>query len=148
MNRELTNDKIIAAIDYDADENDWYCETANLDTFLEGKDWHAFYAEGHYMTWENLSGYNAFVADDAEAFLQQAIGVQGATWKLWDMGDYLFMQVWHHDSPTGETRVIYPAQQCVFCGEVLHPDEVYEHDGDPVCQYHFELYAETEEVVA
>lgn len=136
-----SNENIVASVEPFADERERENACANLGAVLKSRDWHAFYVEGVRMGWRKTNGKATLVAEDGEGFIRQVNGVNGPNhWTVWDQGDWLYMRIWHHDANHGEGRYIYPAKQCVFCGEVLTPDETYHHDGDPVCLYHYEIY--------
>ena len=166
MDTELTNDKLIAVWDpssieyedpddaYSEAEFEWECETGNIGAFLMREEFEHFYIEGHNMGWRNLEGYRTFSVkgwsneERGADFVQEVVGFNAPmTFKLWDMGDHLYMKIWHHDSPMGESRKIWPAKACVFCGEVLTPEEQGTHEGDPVCNYCLEYKLDNEGVV-
>lgn len=59
--------------------------------------------------WRALSGRKAFVARDGRELLRQVLPNTDCTFKVFEEGDHLAIQNWHHDSPTGkEWYRIYP----------------------------------------
>ena len=56
--------------------------------------------------------------------------------KVYEDGDELRIQNWHHDSPLGkEVYYLWPAQSCVICGDIIPTDGEVKRNGEICCAY-------------
>lgn len=83
-----------------------------LDKLPEDK---IFYIEARGLGWRNLTGSKILYADSASDFISGLVGMDCEyTLRAWESDTCLLdVTVSHHDSPTGESRMVYSLPQYV-----------------------------------
>lgn len=103
--RRKVGRKILEWMD-DSDEVDseflWQDFMADLDAILKKKNSDGYwFAEVSNFGWRNLNGSKHFAADNGETFLQKILPKTDCHFKIFNFGNGLAIQNFHHDSPVG-----------------------------------------------
>jgi len=129
--------------DYDFWQWSWRDLYEAVTNWLEENNIHHFYVEGQRMGWRNRSGHRLLSVDTGEQFIRGVLNLDcDVTFRFYGEEKIrglnkivLYGTVWHHDSPTGESRQVYALRACPLCGEPIPLDQkdlVY--DGDYICE--------------
>ncbi len=98
-----------------------------LNEFLKDlDDFWSVHAED--VTWRNFTADMSFEAEDAKDWIRKVVGFEcDWTFRISTVARdkdgramTIFAKVFHHDSPTGESRIIKRAEQCEFCEKVAN----------------------------
>ena len=104
---EMSNSCTCGLDDGDCD-NCWDSDLDYLDSLIHCAG--IWQVEAHNIGWNNKDGFLIFEADNAEEWIMQVVGFSCEwTFKIPEITqgqDEITAFVYHHDSPTGETRII------------------------------------------
>lgn len=108
--------KIYPLFQYDPfseDDDDgwlWQDFLMEVETWLDKTEDHIFVVQAEQIGWRNHKGYQIFSTDDPARFVRGVYGIKDdhSAIRFWEHKDAdLSATVYHHDSPTGESRTIH-----------------------------------------
>lgn len=95
-------------------EMDWDADMANLSEILEKKNPEGhWYVTGKDLGWMKREGYKYVDTNDGAEFIREvAPKTSDFSFEIFDYGtDGLYMKLYHHDAPTGESYYVIPARE-------------------------------------
>ena len=96
--------------DCDLFQREWDYLSEYVDEWLKKQEDATFFVSAYGLGWRNQSGWTIFTPKDGADFIMRVMGFDTNQFviRFWESTDALLhATVYHHDSPTGESRYIY-----------------------------------------